>query len=123
MRVSMYVSSRLCCSRTTNFGRVYLGSRRKMCCKHVAKQITDLDGSKRCQHLQFNNERTTASQYASGEDDYNRHVSSIRVIALKRSPRTNAAAAASIPMANMTFPHLRQSAQHRIHSVVPPQTT
>ena len=24
MRVSMYVSSRLCCSRTTNFGHVYL---------------------------------------------------------------------------------------------------
>ena len=49
-----------------------LARRGKMCCKHAAKEITDLDRSKRSQHLQCNNERTTASQNASGKDDYNR---------------------------------------------------
>ena len=39
-------------------------------------------------------------------------VSSIRVIKLKRSPRTNPAAAASIPMASMTSPLVRSTQLH-----------
>ena len=44
-----------------------------MRCKQAANEVTDLDKSKRRQHLQSNDERTTASQKnAGGKVDYGR---------------------------------------------------
>jgi hypothetical protein len=43
-----------------------------MRCKQAANEVTDLDRSKRRQHLQSNDERTTASQNAGGKVDYGR---------------------------------------------------
>jgi hypothetical protein len=44
-----------------------------MRCKQAASEVTDLDRSKRRQYLQSNDQRTTASQNASGKADYYRH--------------------------------------------------
>jgi len=43
-----------------------------MRCKQAANEVTDLDRSKRRQHLQSNEERTTTSQNAGGKVDYGR---------------------------------------------------